>query len=257
MKHKNVKTFVRRGFTLIELLVVIAIIALLAAILFPVFARARENARKSSCANNLKQIGLGFMQYSQDYDERMTQAWYDRGGYPGGWRWMDAIYPYVKSEQLYTCPSATGNNSKYIYRNPVTTTGVTGGPFGSYGFNVAYWGNNSGDNAINPNGQGLPDIVKPAQTMLVADTYINGGNNWEIAWENSGTNPTFVNGATPRRLNNGNGEIIERHLDQATLVFCDGHVKSYSLDVIKKPRPNATFGTQAVWPMFTIQADPD
>src|SRR5215216_4432933 len=67
----------RRGFTLIELLVVIAIIAILAAILFPVFARARENARRTSCLSNLKQLSLGIMQYTQDYDERLPQAMYD------------------------------------------------------------------------------------------------------------------------------------------------------------------------------------
>src|SRR5947199_9310919 len=90
----------KRGFTLIELLVVIAIIALLAAILFPVFARARENARKSSCINNLKQIGLGIQQYSQDYDEMMT---------PLRWRWLgysempfqSILQPYVKNTQIF------------------------------------------------------------------------------------------------------------------------------------------------------------
>lgn len=247
-----------RGFTLIELLVVIAIIALLAAILFPVFARARENARKSSCSNNLKQIGLGFQQYAQDYDERMTQAWYEPSavGYPGAWRWMDAIYPYVKSQQLYQCPSASGNNARYVYRNPATSLTQTGGPFGSYGYNVAYWGNNGGDNAINPNGQALADIQRPAQCMLSADTHINGGNNWEIAWENSGSNPTIVNGSPGRRLNNGNGEIVERHLGNANILFVDGHVKSLGLDTITTRRPNTSFGSQNVWPIFTIQADP-
>ncbi len=252
------KTFALRAFTLIELLVVIAIIALLAAILFPVFARARENARKSSCANNLKQIGLGFAQYSQDYDERMTQAWYSPGGagYPGTWRWMDCIYPYVKSEQIFACPSASGNNARYVYRNPATSLATTGGPFGSYGYNVAYWGNNSGDNAINPNGQALPDIQKPSQCLLSADTYINGGNNWEIAWENSPNNPTLVAGASPRRMNNGNGALVERHLDQTNCLFVDGHVKSYGLAFIMTPRPDATYGSAAVWPIFTIQNDP-
>ena len=100
----------RRGFTLIELLVVIAIIAILAAILFPVFAKAREKARQSSCLNNVKQISVALLQYSQDYDERFPKgdsaAWGDYH-YPthplGGY--VDAIYPYVKNVQVFICPS--------------------------------------------------------------------------------------------------------------------------------------------------------
>lgn len=98
----------RRGFTLIELLVVIAIIAILASILFPVFGRARENARRASCLSNMKQMGLGIMQYTQDYDETYPQAyWYPNdsssaGGYA---HWSGTIQPYVKSNQLFVCPS--------------------------------------------------------------------------------------------------------------------------------------------------------
>src|SRR5688500_4031683 len=129
----------RRGFTLIELLVVIAIIAILAAILFPVFARARENARRSACQSNLKQIGLGLMQYLQDYDERSPGIWAGNQGYdpsdntPGQqkWKWMDATYPYVKSEQIYDCPSRALASSRYVYQGtlPANTTSVA---YGSY-----------------------------------------------------------------------------------------------------------------------------
>ena len=83
------------GFTLIELLVVIAIISILAAILFPVFARARENARRSSCMSNMKQMGIGLMQYTQDYDEM----------FPPARQWSDALVPYLKNEKLFHCPA--------------------------------------------------------------------------------------------------------------------------------------------------------
>jgi prepilin-type N-terminal cleavage/methylation domain-containing protein len=118
-----------RGFTLIELLVVIAIIAILAAILFPVFGRARENARRSSCQSNLKQLGLGILQYSQDYDERLPQAEIGGGPASGGWVEFEnfsfsssdptdffpargSIYPYVKSEQIFVCPRTAWDNNR-------------------------------------------------------------------------------------------------------------------------------------------------
>src|SRR5438094_4972769 len=94
--------FTTKGFTLIELLVVIAIIAILAAILFPVFARARENARRSSCQSNLKQIGLGMAQYTQDYDETYPIMPYNGGAGPGLGAYLDS---YIKSSQIWRCPS--------------------------------------------------------------------------------------------------------------------------------------------------------
>ena len=95
----------RKGFTLIELLVVIAIIAILAAILFPVFARAREKARQTSCLSNLKQLGTSVMMYTQDYDELYPQdlSTFGPDQIPG--TWPNRVMPYVKSTQLFKCPS--------------------------------------------------------------------------------------------------------------------------------------------------------
>src|SRR3954464_4564899 len=95
----------RAGFTLIELLVVIAIIPILAAILFPVFARARESARRASCQSNLKQLGLGLLQYSQDYDEKLPSGLEQSVGRHYGFGWSGMVYSYVKNAQVYKCPS--------------------------------------------------------------------------------------------------------------------------------------------------------
>ena len=177
MKRHNVSRSHRQqqGFTLIELLVVIAIIAILAAILFPVFARARENARRASCMSNLKQIGLGMMMYVQDYDEHYAPAipgvWHDASTYTSGaavctgkpcgifyiadgfaggyWQsWMDVLYPYVKSNQIFVCPSQpSGTTPSYgysayinqmIYSKPPVAMAQVNNPSETVMFNDCY-----------------------------------------------------------------------------------------------------------------------
>ncbi|MFQ3610062.1 MAG: DUF1559 domain-containing protein [Fimbriimonadales bacterium] len=110
----------RKGFTLIELLVVIAIIAILAAILFPVFAQAREQARKTNCLSNMKQLMTAFQMYNTDYTQMPYWLWYNRGD--GIWiNWMEMINPYIKNQNIFLCPSAPTNKEAY-------TTGCTGAP---------------------------------------------------------------------------------------------------------------------------------
>lgn len=123
--HVNVS---KKAFTLIELLIVIAIIALLAAILFPAFARARENARKISCLSNMKQMGLATMQYAQDYDESYPSVYWNGAAWsPTTNYFYAAIYPYIKSTQVYICPSrkdtegATFVMSSQAYRTTYVT----------------------------------------------------------------------------------------------------------------------------------------
>ncbi len=127
-----------KGFTLIELLVVIAIISILASILFPVFARARENARRTSCLSNLKQFGLAAMQYVQDYD-----GWYPREFVPttepaptgttnivnGRWLWQEILFPYHRNMEIVACPSTLTGTKK------LGTNGTEGLAIGSYGMN--------------------------------------------------------------------------------------------------------------------------
>ena len=112
----------KRAFTLIELLVVIAIIAILAAILFPVFAKAREKARQSSCQSNLKQIGVALLQYNQDYDESWVGQYYVWPPVPGDMfdttgynNYQQFVQPYIKSKQVFKCPSASTISEEHCY----------------------------------------------------------------------------------------------------------------------------------------------
>ena len=106
------------AFTLIELLVVIAIIAILAAILFPVFAQAREKARQASCMSNGKQLGLALIQYSQDYDETLPCAILSPWDTYAGSHWQTAIVPYIKDYNAYLCPDDSGGGALVMLRTP-------------------------------------------------------------------------------------------------------------------------------------------
>ncbi len=123
----------RRGFTLIELLVVIAIIAILAAILFPVFARARAKAIQNTCLSNVKQINLGLMMYVQDNDQFFPPD--SRGGGCTTGNWVNAVVPYIKNTQIWACPE---DRTKAAYGSvPVVSYGIPGGY--KYTSGLYYW----------------------------------------------------------------------------------------------------------------------
>ena len=148
----------RKGFTLIELLVVIAIIAILAAILFPVFAKAREAARKSTCQSNLKQIGSGLMMYVQDFDERYPII---RGGNTAAFAdWRGAIYPYTKNTKIFICPSNDTNAQNPYVGDCQNVTLAPGVPqvYMSYGF-ATINGNNPVANGFSYGG-GTPGALE-------------------------------------------------------------------------------------------------
>ena len=204
----------RFGFTLIELLVVIAIIAILAAILFPVFARARENARRSSCQSNLKQIGLGIMQYAQDYDERMVMG--ASAITPGNdVIWIELLQPYVKSYQVFQCPSNT-LNTRTTQHSPSGNAKV------SYMAPIDYKGSNAAIGARYVVGPNLSDFANVSQTIAVTEGNAFGSDFCmaDGYWNGVAAPQTDVGGV------NTAPALFFGHLTTGNQLFADGHVKS-------------------------------
>ena len=201
-----------KGFTLIELLVVIAIIAILAAILFPVFARAREKARQASCLSNCKQMGLGAVMYAQDYDEMTVPGYMDDAN--GGTRtWYTLWYgqtghmnPYMKNAQVFHCPSSKGQ-------------AYTGGTRTDYGINYLI--------CTARGSTKMAEIEYPAETVIIADsdwtrstTDYGCSNCWRI---NSSRHPSYF--------------LPDRHNSGANITYMDGHAKWHKI----ARDPNSTY----------------
>jgi len=269
----------KRAFTLIELLVVIAIIAILAAILFPVFARARENARRSSCQSNLKQIGLGILQYTQDYDETFPRVHfgttYDSSDLSTGgsnYKWMDAVFPYIKSEQIFNCPSASKGVKSYKYGDSDKYGSYVGNSM--YGrddwcpsMKVPFVHSSLGNLATR-----LSSIESSAETVLVLDggakssfsttaymlscyapgnsaTPSCGASGFPIATDANSNADAIV------PANNTTGIATARHLETINTLWADGHVKAMKLPNLTTVGTGAACGSNVGLKYFTITGD--
>lgn len=195
-----------KGFTLIELLVVIAIIAILAAILFPVFARAREKARQTACLSNAKQMALGVQMYAQDYDETVI-PYYQDGNSPASMRlWWNILNPYVMNMQVYLCPSSPmpGAASERGYSNII-----------DYGMN----------RRCSTRGTATPSVIKMATVRYPAETFIIAEGDWTRSTaDHSGSNGWDLMPTSPQTYN-ASSFIPARHNGGANIVFMDGHAK--------------------------------
>jgi prepilin-type N-terminal cleavage/methylation domain-containing protein/prepilin-type processing-associated H-X9-DG protein len=240
----------KKGFTLIELLVVIAIIAILAAILFPVFAKVREKARQTACTSNMKQLALGFLQYEQDYDDQMpipVNQW--------GQGWGGKIYPYVKSGGLYGCPDdptapAAGlskvsyglnanlmpsGNGSYISGNHTNALAAQGSPAVTVLlFEIS--GETSGGYGVN--GVDLTNSDE-GSTATGTGSISGGGGSQDDKPSSNYYHAVYATGdigGYPLNRSASGASITGRHTDGANYAVADGHVKWL--------RPSAVSGGQ-------------
>jgi prepilin-type N-terminal cleavage/methylation domain-containing protein/prepilin-type processing-associated H-X9-DG protein len=259
----------KKAFTLIELLVVIAIIAILAAILFPVFARARENARKSSCQSNLKQLGIAHTMYTQDYDEKMMPAQTTVG--TTSHRWPQILSPYVKARGFVFCPSAdyglplagtltyqdtidnpAGTNNEYYY-----------GLYPSYGYNSIYlspytacpdgFDSPSASCQATPStgtahvgvpagytgdltGIALSGVDAPSQTVAMTDSVAAPTSApTNLKWGYFLVRPPqlWARVAPTPMDRDSYGRVVARHNGMTNVLYVDGHVKAARLDALR------------------------
>jgi len=224
------------GFTLIELLVVIAIIAILAAILFPVFAKVREKARQTACLSNEKQLGLGFLQYSEDYDEAEPAGYW----FADGQGWAGELYSYVKSTKVYTCPDDSITPTTVSFQGPYYVV--------SYGYNRNMVTKPTTDGTTTTSGVAtIAMLQSPASTVLLHEIVNNvakvDNNNGHLDQDSAtdfgsygfdGFGPvSTINGGHPltdtgymgNPAANVSYQPTGRHTNGSNFVLADGHAK--------------------------------
>ena len=232
------------AFTLIELLIVITIIAILAALLFPVFAKARDKARAINCVGNQRQLALALTMYAGDHDETLPKAFFGAPMEPGLYRWMEVLVPYTKNAQLLTCPTA----EEVVYV-PNTVS-----QYGGYVCNRGYFGSDVPDGQpttppFQTFGVSFAEIAEPSQTILLGDGV---PGQFQAAWNTRLAQPTQTERGPrgPQLLTaQGRGTYEARHSDGANFAWCDGHVKWQQLSELLKMNANG------IYPVFTIEDD--
>ncbi|MEN6333045.1 MAG: DUF1559 domain-containing protein [Phycisphaerales bacterium] len=220
----------RKGFTLIELLVVIAIISILASILFPVFARAREKGRQAACLSNDKQIALGVLQYAQDYDEHLPKFWYQTSTLASDTvYWSHEILPYIRNTQIFTCPSqviapsAADVASLGGMTNAMlcgTNYGLCGGVRGwNTAGGIAGWGTVSNGLSNYIGSSSLDRLVDASAMAMIGDIIRpcpdSGRDYPEFCYYDADS------GASPL----ADKMMADRHNGGANIAFFDGHAK--------------------------------
>jgi prepilin-type N-terminal cleavage/methylation domain-containing protein/prepilin-type processing-associated H-X9-DG protein len=258
-----------RGFTLIELLVVIAIIAILAAILFPVFARARENSRRASCQSNLKQIALGIKQYMSDYDDVFLMNSWNLSDNSANGGWASVIQPYVKSTQIYQCPSQPNRDETTDDPNDSTS---------HWGYSDYFYNSNLGNGGTGSNCLNQKFLVKESEVDYSSNVIMlgDGGRGAEhnianappLASYNAGQDYTslatyvdythrpidvYVPGWYTLRSddmgqwNYTDGKYMQQvndtHLGGMNIAFVDGHVKWLKPEKMSFDNPNGSNAT--------------
>jgi len=227
-----------QAFTLIELLVVIAIIAILAAILFPVFAQAREKARQASCLSNAKQMSNAVIMYAQDYDETFPLFFQQFLATGQNWYWHVALQPYIKSYDLFRCPSCSSSEGNAAYlgtckvHNPYEANPlVWSAGSGSFGWNACYIGSGYTDLATRTSGWAgvsVSAVGVPAETVMIAEiTKISnpGGVYPPPGAPGMSSAPGVNTGCSLEGVKWNN--FADRHNGGNDVTFFDGHVKWY------------------------------